>query len=269
MSSPRGPRVRLPRGTRLGRRGTRRARTRPAAPRGPAARHRALRGGHPGRGLGRPRRAAAHGRGAGPAVRAVERVAGRAAEAVVPLNAAAENALIALATAARCGLPLVDGDGCGPVHPPLLEQTLYARRVAPAPLALATPSGDVVAVESARGPVENLAAPALASGGWAAAAAYPMTVPGLPRASSRNRQQGRRRRRGHRPGALRARRPRSLVPRRHRGGRTVGGAYDTTSTAPPAPVTGLPGGPAGRYGPQRLPRRSAASRIARPCRPAA
>ncbi|MFE7514031.1 DUF917 domain-containing protein [Streptomyces sp. NPDC057540] len=109
------------------------------------------------------------------AVRAVERVVGRAAEAVVPLNAAAENALIALVTAARCGLPLVDGDGCGRVLP-LLEQTLFTLAgVAPTPLALATPSGDVVAVESPRGRVEDLVRPLVfASGGWAVAAAYPM-----------------------------------------------------------------------------------------------
>ncbi|MDW6066182.1 DUF917 family protein [Streptomyces sp. FXJ1.4098] len=74
------------------------------------------------------------------AVRAVERLVGRPAEAVVALNTAAENALIALATAARCGLPLVDGDGCGRVLP-LLEQTVFTLAgAAPAPLASAPPA---------------------------------------------------------------------------------------------------------------------------------
>ncbi|MFD5122744.1 DUF917 domain-containing protein [Streptomyces sp. NPDC058385] len=109
------------------------------------------------------------------AVRAVERVAGRAADAVVPINTAAENALIALATAARCGLPLVDGDGCGRVLP-LLEQTLFTLAdVSAAPLALATPGGDVITVESTRSSVEEVVRPlVLAAGGWAVVAGYPM-----------------------------------------------------------------------------------------------
>ncbi|MER5179071.1 DUF917 domain-containing protein [Streptomyces sp. NPDC002896] len=109
------------------------------------------------------------------AVRAVERVVGRPAEAVVAINTAAENALVALATAARCGLPLIDGDGCGRVLP-LLEQTVFTLAgVPPAPLALGTPSGDVITVESAGSHVEDLVRPlVLAAGGWAVAAAYPM-----------------------------------------------------------------------------------------------
>ncbi|MEE4493052.1 DUF917 domain-containing protein [Streptomyces sp. BE230] len=109
------------------------------------------------------------------AVRAVERVTGRTAHAVVPLNTAAENALIALATAARCGLPLVDGDGCGRVLP-LLEQTLFTLAgVRAAPLALATPGGDVITVESDRSSVEEVVRPlVMAAGGWAVVAGYPM-----------------------------------------------------------------------------------------------
>ncbi|MEU5023432.1 DUF917 domain-containing protein [Streptomyces milbemycinicus] len=109
------------------------------------------------------------------AVRAVERLVGRPAEAVVALNTAAENALIALATAARCGLPLVDGDGCGRVLP-LLEQTVFTLAgAAPAPLALSTPGGDVVTVESAGSRVEDLVRPlVLAAGGWSVVAGYPM-----------------------------------------------------------------------------------------------
>ncbi|MFB7454714.1 DUF917 domain-containing protein [Streptomyces sp. NPDC056194] len=109
------------------------------------------------------------------AVRAVERIAGRPVEAVVALNTAAENALIALATAARCGLSLVDGDGCGRVLP-LLEQTVFTLAgAAPVPLALGTCGGDVITIESAGSRVEELVRPlVLAAGGWAVAAAYPM-----------------------------------------------------------------------------------------------
>ncbi|GHF98786.1 DUF917 domain-containing protein [Streptomyces hydrogenans] len=181
------------------------------------------------------------------AVRAVERVAGRAAEAVVPLNAAAENALIALATAARCGLPLVDGDGCGRVLP-LLEQTLFTLAgVAPAPLALATPSGDVVAVESARGRVEDLVRPlVLASGGWAVAAAYPMDgarlasclVPGtVSRAVAAGAATGRAR--------FAPWRPRSLCRGRIVAVEQSAGAYENHENGAAGPLTGLPGGPAG------------------------
>ncbi|MFD4373888.1 DUF917 domain-containing protein [Streptomyces sp. NPDC058486] len=178
------------------------------------------------------------------AVRAVERVAGRAAEAVVPLNAAAENALIALATAARCGLPLVDGDGCGRVLP-LLEQTLFTLAgVAPAPLALATPSGDVVAVESARGRVEDLVRPlVLASGGWAVAAAYPMDgarlasclVPGtVSRAVAAGAATGRTR--------FAPWRPRSLCRGRIVAVEQSAGAYENYENPAAGPVPLLPGG---------------------------
>ncbi|WP_327575951.1 DUF917 domain-containing protein [Streptomyces sp. NBC_00145] len=116
------------------------------------------------------------------AVRAVERITGRMAEAVVPLNTAAENALIALATAARCGLPLVDGDGCGRVLP-LIEQTVFTLAgVNAAPVALATPGGDVITVESARTSVEDVVRPlVLAAGGWAVVAGYPMDGAALAR----------------------------------------------------------------------------------------
>ncbi|MEV6355730.1 DUF917 domain-containing protein [Streptomyces hydrogenans] len=178
------------------------------------------------------------------AVRAVERIAGRSAEAVVPLNAAAENALIALATAARCGLPLVDGDGCGRVLP-LLEQTLFTLAgVAPAPLALATPSGDVVAVESARGRVEDLVRPlVLASGGWAVAAAYPMDgarlasclVPGtVSRAVAAGAATGRTR--------FAPWRPRSLCRGRIVAVEQSAGAYENPAAGP---VSIPPDGPAG------------------------
>ncbi|MEV0577338.1 DUF917 domain-containing protein [Streptomyces sp. NPDC050392] len=109
------------------------------------------------------------------AVRALERLLGRRAEAVVGLNTAAENALLSVVTAAVCGLPLVDGDGCGRVLP-LLEQTVFTLGgVSAAPLAVGTAAGDVVAVESPRQRVEELLRPMiLAAGGWAVVAGYPM-----------------------------------------------------------------------------------------------
>ncbi|MDJ1131335.1 DUF917 family protein [Streptomyces iconiensis] len=109
------------------------------------------------------------------AVRALERRLGRRAEALVPLNMAAENALLSFVCAAGSGLPLVDGDGCGRVLP-LLEQTTFTLAgVEAAPLALATPAGDVVVIEAAGSRIEELVRPlVLAAGGWAVAACYAM-----------------------------------------------------------------------------------------------
>lgn len=109
------------------------------------------------------------------AVRALEGLLGRRAEAIVGLNTAAENALLSVVTAAVCGLPLVDGDGCGRVLP-LLEQTVFTLGgVSAAPLAVSTAAGDVVAVESPRHRVEELLRPMiLAAGGWAVVAGYAM-----------------------------------------------------------------------------------------------
>ncbi|MBP0448661.1 DUF917 domain-containing protein [Kitasatospora sp. RG8] len=134
------------------------------------------------------------------AVQALERHLGRAADAVVALNTAAENALLSVVTAASCGLPLVDGDGCGRVLP-LLEQTTFTiAGIDVAPVALATPAGDVVVVEAAVSRVEELVRPlVLAAGGWAVAACYPMdgerlataAVPGtVSRALAAGRAQG-------------------------------------------------------------------------------
>ncbi|MFG2661452.1 DUF917 domain-containing protein [Streptomyces sp. NPDC048425] len=116
------------------------------------------------------------------AIRALERMLGRRAEAVVGLNTAAENALLSVVTAATCGLPLADGDGCGRVLP-LLEQTVFTLGgVSAAPLAVTTASGDDVAVESARDRVEDLLRPMiLAAGGWAVVAGYAMDGPTLAR----------------------------------------------------------------------------------------
>ncbi|MFC9756434.1 DUF917 domain-containing protein [Streptomyces sp. NPDC056921] len=109
------------------------------------------------------------------AVRALERLLGARADAVVALNTAGENALLSVAAAADCGLPLVDGDGCGRVLPLLEQSTFTLAGVAAAPLALATPSGDVVVVESAGGRVEDLVRPLVpAAGGWAVAVCYAM-----------------------------------------------------------------------------------------------
>ncbi|RJL24848.1 DUF917 domain-containing protein [Bailinhaonella thermotolerans] len=108
------------------------------------------------------------------AVRALEGRLGERIAAVVPLNTAAENALLPLVAAASLGVPLVDGDGTGRVFP-LLEQTTFALGgVTPAPLALAGPLGDVVVVDSAAQRVEELVRPlVLAAGGWVVAACYP------------------------------------------------------------------------------------------------
>ncbi|WP_158880438.1 DUF917 domain-containing protein [Amycolatopsis anabasis] len=111
------------------------------------------------------------------AVRALENRLGKPIGAVAALNAAAENPLLAVITAAQCGVPLADGDGTGRVFP-LLEQTTFAiGGVAPAPLAVASSLGDVALVDTAPHRVEDLVRPlVLAQGGWAVAACYPMST---------------------------------------------------------------------------------------------
>lgn len=69
------------------------------------------------------------------AVRALERLLGTRADAVVALNTAGENAPLSVAAAADCGLPLVDGDGCGRVLPLLEQSTFTLAGVAAAPTA--------------------------------------------------------------------------------------------------------------------------------------
>lgn len=113
-------------------------------------------------------------------VRAVQALEGRLRRrvgAVVALNLAAENALLALLTAAILGVPLVDGDGSGRVFP-LVEQSTYALGgVSAAPLALGGPGGDLVLLETAPDRVEGLLRPVVLSmGGWAVAVCYPMAA---------------------------------------------------------------------------------------------
>lgn len=109
------------------------------------------------------------------AVRALEHRLGGRIGVVVALNTAAENALLAVVTAAVAGVPLLDGDGCGRVLP-LLEQTTFTLAGIPvAPLAVAFPSGGVVLLDTG-GEVEALVRPVVqAAGGWAVAVGYAMT----------------------------------------------------------------------------------------------
>ncbi|KUJ68256.1 hypothetical protein ACZ90_20230 [Streptomyces albus subsp. albus] len=175
------------------------------------------------------------------AVRALERHLERAADAVVALNTAAENALLSVVTAASCGLPLVDGDGCGRVLP-LLEQTTFTiAGIGVAPVALATPAGDVVVVEAAGSRVEELVRPlVLAAGGWAVTACYAMdgdrlaaaAVPGtVSRALAAGRAQGD-------PFALWQPRPRRLGI-----GRITAVEHPAPSEPDTAERTGLPSRP--------------------------
>jgi DUF917 family protein len=109
------------------------------------------------------------------ALRALEQALGHPAQAVIGLNTAAENALVALITAAQAGLPLVDGDGCGRVFPLLEQSTFTLAGVDVAPLGLCTPGGDTLVLRAASTRVEDLVRPlVLAAGGWAVVACYPM-----------------------------------------------------------------------------------------------
>lgn len=113
-------------------------------------------------------------------IRALERRLGRPVEALVPLNAAGENALLAALAAAMLGVPLVDGDGCGRVFP-LLEQTTFLLAGVPlTPLAVATPLGHTLLLDSPGSRVEDLVRPlVLGAGGWSIAVCYPMDARAL------------------------------------------------------------------------------------------
>lgn len=115
------------------------------------------------------------GREAASALEALTRCTGRRPDALVALNSAAENAMLAAAAAADSGTSLVDGDACGRVFP-LLEQTTFTLDGhAPLPLAMTTSTGDVVVIEHAGTRIENLVRPlVMAAGGWALVVCYPM-----------------------------------------------------------------------------------------------
>ncbi|MFI0715987.1 DUF917 domain-containing protein [Streptomyces inhibens] len=115
------------------------------------------------------------GREAASALEAFTRCTGRRPDALVALNSAAENAMLAAAAAADSGTSLVDGDACGRVFP-LLEQTTFTLDGhAPLPLAMTTSTGDVVVIEHAGTRIENLVRPlVMAAGGWALVVCYPM-----------------------------------------------------------------------------------------------
>ncbi|MEV8633972.1 DUF917 domain-containing protein [Streptosporangium sp. NPDC051023] len=106
------------------------------------------------------------------AVRALERHLGIEAVAVHGLETGGINALLAVATAAWLGLPLVDADGMGRAFP-RLDQTVFTLAGLPtAPIALADPSGTEMLITRADGAaLERLARTVLpALGGWAASA---------------------------------------------------------------------------------------------------
>ncbi|MBM7520438.1 DUF917 domain-containing protein [Nocardioides nitrophenolicus] len=118
------------------------------------------------------------------------RAAAAVAEQVMgPIRAAAAfeigglNALVGAIGAIELGLPFVDGDLMGRAFPKLTQNTLALNGVAPVPLAVASPAGDVVVVPL-MGPraVEPILAGITAGmGGAASVAGYPIAAGDLDR----------------------------------------------------------------------------------------
>lgn len=78
------------------------------------------------------------------AFEALEDYLGQGFFAVIPTEIGGGNTAVALAVAARRGIPVVDADPAGRSVPELQHTTFYIKDVPIAPLAVATPKGDVI-----------------------------------------------------------------------------------------------------------------------------
>jgi len=78
------------------------------------------------------------------AFEALEDYLGREFFAVIPTEIGGGNTAVALAVAARRGIPIVDADPAGRSVPELQHTTFYIKEVPIAPLAVATAKGDVI-----------------------------------------------------------------------------------------------------------------------------
>ncbi len=115
------------------------------------------------------------------AVEALAHETGAPVEALVALEIGGQNAMTAAVAAWQTGLPLLDADLMGRALPRIDQTLLALAGSASAPVALASPSGDVVTVRRAGDDdLEGLVRALLPSlGGRAAAALYPTTVGAL------------------------------------------------------------------------------------------
>ena len=111
------------------------------------------------------------------ALRALERVLGRTADAILCIEAGGLNSTIPIAVAATAGLPIMDADGMGRAFPELQMVSMTMAGIRACPMAIADEKGNGVVMDA----VDNLATERLARavavemGGAALIALYPMT----------------------------------------------------------------------------------------------
>ncbi|MEA1963730.1 MAG: DUF917 domain-containing protein [Candidatus Aerophobetes bacterium] len=111
------------------------------------------------------------------AFEALEEYLGQEFFAAIPTEIGGENTAVALAVAARRGIPIVDADPAGRSVPELQHTTFYIKDVPIAPLAVATAKGDVIILKEVADDFRAEAivrAIAVASGNRAGVADHPI-----------------------------------------------------------------------------------------------
>jgi DUF917 family protein len=110
------------------------------------------------------------------ALRTLERFRGQQARALLCAEVGGVNALLPLVLAARCGLPVVDGDGMGRAFPPLQMTTYHIHGVPAGPMVMADEYANTVLIDSAQSSeIERLGrSMVVAMGGSTSICLYPM-----------------------------------------------------------------------------------------------
>jgi hypothetical protein len=111
-------------------------------------------------------------------IRAQEALHGSRVGALMCLEAAGPNGLLAVMWAARAGVPLVDADGAGRAFPALEQRAMHVAGVPAGPAVLTDGRDNVLAIHTADDDATTRLARSIAAGlgGFCAAAAYAMSA---------------------------------------------------------------------------------------------